>query len=164
MSHNPRGSWHSCELHRTVVHASNTWQQSRFPKTWSENMVVSLWNRTLYPLVNVYITMERSTMLCSWVNPLCLWPCSSSLFVCLPEGISNNSHYTIAVLQLHPVTLLYSTIACWKTCLRRMQAMLTSKHVWLQEPTWQTFDTASSFGPWAPCQKNAWKILGKTII
>ena len=29
-----------------------------------------------YPLVNVYITMERSTMLCSWENPLFLWPFS----------------------------------------------------------------------------------------
>ena len=46
--------------------------------------LISEFANTSYPLVNIQKTMENHHF--QWVNPLFLWPFSSSLFVCLPEG------------------------------------------------------------------------------
>ena len=40
----------------------------------------------VYPMVNIQKTMEKSTMLYSWVNQLFRLGHFQQLFVCLPEG------------------------------------------------------------------------------
>jgi len=74
---------------RTEGRAEALWNET--PGTGGDvrNKSTGSWygfNPKKYPLVNVYITMERSTVFL-WVNPLFLWPCSSSQTASLPEAI-----------------------------------------------------------------------------
>jgi hypothetical protein len=49
--------------------------------------LVNCWDHGIYPLVNVYIAMERSTIF-SWENPLLMM--IFHMYVKLPEGMGFN--------------------------------------------------------------------------